>query len=424
MLRCTLSNSQVLEDVVSDGRRSQFGFAAIIILRFASAPVTYVGIVQAALCQKLGASIAISNLPLSVADFGSIVPLVVSLYIPYRFERVSLIWCHVIAACSVVPLVAALLLPASNHMCIGLVIGQSLLYGFVNATQTVYLYQCLRRSCSERGRLRALKIAFSCGPLVAVLVASPLTHFLLAEPRYLHYPRNYAVLYLFAGLCFVASAIAACQFRIQQIPEIPRPGLFVYLRESIVQFFSARTLILLWLACFLSNSSLSILPNLSLNAKNAVGFEVSLLVGIMFALHFGFKSVAGFVLARVGDSYGSRAPLIVLTATGIAVGLWACSVRGYAYLLVFGLMGAAELGGAYFSHYCVSASSAENGVKNLSVLNLAYIFSSFAAVTLGSVAARFGFNASFLVATFCSLAALLLSMCLPGGRSLATNVSP
>ena len=66
------------------------------------------------------------------------------------------------------------------------------------------------------------------------------------------------------------------------------------------------------------------------------------------ALRFGFKSVGGYLLGNIAMRKGIRAPLVTTVLLLAAAMVWGWSVPGYAYLMAFGLMGAGELGGAYF----------------------------------------------------------------------------
>ena len=59
-------------------RRNGLIFLISVTLTYFAAPVTYVGIVQAALCDKLGASATVSNLPDSAFLIGSAAPLLLS----------------------------------------------------------------------------------------------------------------------------------------------------------------------------------------------------------------------------------------------------------------------------------------------------------------------------------------------------------
>src|SRR3954453_15212682 len=62
--------------------RNMACFAAIICLGYLSAPVQYVDVIHAALCNKLGASKTIANLPTAVGAFFGLVPLVIAWLLP------------------------------------------------------------------------------------------------------------------------------------------------------------------------------------------------------------------------------------------------------------------------------------------------------------------------------------------------------
>ena len=57
-------------------------FASVLGLNYLAAPVLYVGLVQASLLDKLGASKALSNAPLGLAHCMAIVPVLVAWFIP------------------------------------------------------------------------------------------------------------------------------------------------------------------------------------------------------------------------------------------------------------------------------------------------------------------------------------------------------
>ena len=143
-------------------------------------------------------------------------------------------------------------------------------------------------------------------------------------------------------------------------------------------------LALTWIAYVLWYFSLSSMPNLSLYTKVAMGREPKEFSGLVMALRFGFKSVAGFLLGFLALRRGIRSPVtttVLLVGAGIA---WAWLVPGYGYLLSFGLLGAGELGGAYLPNYVVSISPAAEGARNMSVMALAPLASSVAPTTHGA----------------------------------------
>jgi hypothetical protein len=65
-----------------DDRHNGWVFTLCYSLVYLSAPVLYVGVVQAALCDKLGASATIANLPASTYMLGQVAPLVCSWLVP------------------------------------------------------------------------------------------------------------------------------------------------------------------------------------------------------------------------------------------------------------------------------------------------------------------------------------------------------
>ena len=69
--------------------RNGLAFTGVTILTYLAAPVLYVGVVQAALCAKLGANATIANLPSTVFILGGVAPLLVSSNIPIRYERAA-----------------------------------------------------------------------------------------------------------------------------------------------------------------------------------------------------------------------------------------------------------------------------------------------------------------------------------------------
>ena len=168
-----------------------------------------------------------------------------------------------------------------------------------------------------------------------------------------------------------------------------------------------------WIAYVLWYFSLSSMPNLSLYTKVAMGREPKEFSGLVMALRFGFKSVAGFLLGALALRRGIRSPVtttVLLVGAGIA---WAWLVPGYGYLLSFGLLGAGELGGAYLPNYVVSISPAAEGARNMSVMALAPLASSVAPATHGALTDGFGFAASFAFAIATILASLWLVFRLP-----------
>src|SRR5262249_54233781 len=143
--------------------------------------------------------------------------------------------------------------------------------------------------------------------------------------------------------------------------------------------------------------------------------------GIIMALRFGFKSVAGLILPTLMLRWGSRATLAATVALLGGAIVWAWTAPGYAYLLAFGLMGAGELGGGYFPNYAIAVSTPEAAAVNVSILTLVTPVSSVAPVLHGLLTDHFGFRGSFALGTLTAVLALWLVGRLPRRTDVETK---
>src|SRR5438093_866940 len=89
-------------------RRNGLIFGIYNLLNYFAAPIVYVGVVQAALCDKLGTSATIANLPASAYFFGFFAPIVLSWIIPYRLERNAVVVANLVTASSLTVVCLAL----------------------------------------------------------------------------------------------------------------------------------------------------------------------------------------------------------------------------------------------------------------------------------------------------------------------------
>lgn len=395
-------------------RRNGILFFCSYVLIYLAAPVTYIGIVQAALCDKLGASYAVASLPASLHLLGGLGPLVCSWLIPYRLERATVVWSYGISTAVLAAVGTTLLLPLSNAVRIAALLAQGLIQGVSNSVAHAFGFQCLRRGTTTPGRARIFGIAFGFTPLAAVVGSLGAQFVLNRGLPFLEYPLDFAFLYGIGVPCMATVSFLSSRYQLVPVKEKEqRPPLLPYLRRSVGAFFSSRPLALTWIAYVLWYFSLSSMPNLSLYTKVAMGREPREFSGLVMALRFGFKSAAGFLLGFLALRRGIRSPVtttVLLVGAGIA---WAWLVPGYGYLLSFGLLGAGELGGAYLPNYVVSMSPAAEGARNMSVMALAPLASSVAPATHGALTDGFGFPASFGFAIATILAALWLVFRLP-----------
>ena len=366
------------------------------LLMYFSAPVAYIGLVQAALCDKLGTSATVANLPVSFYQFGQVAPLLASWLVPHRLERSVVVWATAVTASLLFLVFVTLILPLPGDVVVGALMLQGLLQGFSGSVAQVFQNQCLTRGTTVDGRVRAMKLTYSYAPLSAVVGSLGAQYILYPGIPRISYPYDFALLYLIAVPCMVMRAGLVRRYRLAAVVDKPRKPFFGYWLMRVRDFAASRSLALLWFGYWLWHCSLSSLPNLALYSKIALRRDPKDFSGLMMALRFGFKAVGGYFLGRLSLRYSLRAGVmatILLLATGI---LWAWVVPGYPYLLAFGFMGAGELGGAYVPHFGAVISPVAAGPSNLTLLNLGSLAAAFAPATHGALTDHFGFPASFV----------------------------
>ena len=150
-------------------RRNGLIFGASNLLIYFAAPVVYIGVVQAALCDKLGASATVANLPASAYMLGALMPFLLSWIVPHRLVRATVVVANLVTAVLLAAVGLVLIYPFSDPVRLLAVIGQGLIQGFSASTSQVFKYQCLRRGTTVEGRARTLKWTFTFGPITAVV---------------------------------------------------------------------------------------------------------------------------------------------------------------------------------------------------------------------------------------------------------------
>jgi MFS family permease len=392
------------------------------LLIYFAAPVTYVGVVQAALCDKLGAGATVANLPAAANLVGHLAPVFVSWCIPLRLERSVLVWANVVISVLLAVICAVLILPLGSSVQIALVIGQSLVIGFISGVSSVYMYQCLGRGTSQQGRAKALKRTFMLGPISAVIGSLGAQFVLGGGISALPYPYDFALLYLIGIPCRLSAAWVSHGYDLVPLEEEPRPAFWVYITESLKSFMQVRAMVLLWMSYVLWYSTLNAMPNLSLYTREAMGRDPKDFSGFIMALRFGFKCLAGWGLGWIAIRWGARAPVTASVLLLAGAVLWAWIVPGHLYLLAFGLLGAGELGGAYIPNYALAISPPAAGARNLAILMLATPVSGLAPPIHGALTDYFGFSASFTFAIATALVSLWLILRLPSQPQIPTSV--
>jgi MFS family permease len=151
-------------------RRNLVLFALSIGMNYLAAPVLYIGITHAALCETLEADTATSNLPATMffAMTAMVTLIAWASPKPSSLKR-NLSLCYSCCAAVLAALTVTLLMDVSAKVKIGMVILQGGVVGAVMPAATAYLWEAIGRGTDESRRGLALGMAFGGGPLLAVI---------------------------------------------------------------------------------------------------------------------------------------------------------------------------------------------------------------------------------------------------------------
>jgi len=389
-------------------RRNGWIFLGCYVLIFLAAPVLYIGVVQAALFHKLGASATVASLPLTAYQFGQFAPLVFSWLVPHRFERATVVAANAITALLLLLVLLCLILPAPAWLRISLIIAQGLLQGLSGSTSQVFMIQCLGRGTTLEGRARALQKTYSLGPVAAV--ASSLAAQTILNPGLpaLSFPYDFALIYAIAVPCIAGVALLASRFELAPLADEPRRPFWSFLWTGAKDYAANRSLALLWIAYLSWYCTIGGMPNFSLYTKEVLGEDPKNFSGVIMALRFGCKALGGVLLGAIAVRAGLRPAAMTAAALAGAGALWAWLIPGYPYLFAFGILGAGELGGIYIPNLALSLSAIAAGPRNLAILTLATPASSFSPAAHGQLTDSYGFPASFAFGALTAGLALLL----------------
>ena len=103
-----------------------------------------------------------------------------------------------------------------------------------------------------------------------------------------------------------AVALLSGRYIMEPITSEPPPPLVQYLIRSLKVFFQVRALALAGVAYVFFFLSLGGMSNLSLYTKEALGRDPKDFSGLIMALRFGFKCIAGYVLGVIAHRWGIR----------------------------------------------------------------------------------------------------------------------
>lgn len=462
----------------SDQRRNMLLFAGCTGLQYFAAPVLYVGITQASLCDHLGANDKVANLPATFYFAMTAVPALIAwLYPSVAHLKRNLVACYAIVATMLATVALSLTLPLPSSVRIGMVILQGAVAGAAMPAAIAFLWEAIGRGTDASRRGLALSLAFGAGPILAV-VGSLFSQLLLSgeignfKLRGLEYPYNFALLFasgvpamiiasilasrfvvplpqreavrepfsqvrdLCAGIALTITALSAYFFEYSLVGHAllaVSAALFVHHFRDIL---SQRILLLATIVTVLLYSGNTIPSNMNLYSSEALGDLPEKFAGYQNTLRFSFKVVAGFLLGWLLTKSNPRAGILLTGCLFITAQVWAIFATGTMYLIAFGFYGAGELVGVYAPNYILSASRPEQVRRNMAFVTMlmapaaptGYLFGAISdtirendIVMFGaSNSTAFGYQASFAACAAMMLLGLLVAIVfLPAGGGVS-----
>ncbi len=459
-----------------DQRRNLVLFASCTGMQYLAAPVLYVGITQASLCDRLEADTRTSNLPATLFFAMTAMPAIIAWLSPKVASlKRNLMLCYSISAVMLATLAVTLMLPLPNSVKLAMVILQGGVSGAVMPAAIAFLWEVIGRGSAESKRGLALSLAFGLGPILAVVGSFAQTALLggtLFGWKFsgAEYPWNFVVLFgagapvmavaaylsrwfvvlpvehelereplsdvlpLLIGVPMMFASVALLHFASVRSNEMFRfagYGAAAVALVAIVYYFrsllSQRVLLLATVVTILVYAVNGSPSNMNLYSQSALGDSPEKYAGLQNMLRFGFKAVAGGFLGWMLTRTNPRAGILATATICLASQIWAMLVTGPWYLAAFVIFGAGELIGVYSPNYMVSASKTNDLRRTMAFATMlmvpaapaGYLYGaivdfvkSHKLTALGLTPESLGFQASFLASSVLILCGIVVAVSL------------
>ncbi len=454
-------------------RRNLVLFATCTGMQYLAAPVLYVGITQAALCERLGADTRTANLPATLFFAMTAMPALIAWLFPQvSVLKRNLTLCYVITAAMQAAIALALLFDVPREVKLGMVILQGGVAGAVMPAAVAFLWELIGRGSDEKRRGLALSLAFGAGPLLAVAGSFGQTCLLGGElfgwkfAGY-PYPWNFVALFgagvpvmlfaavlarffvvppigndvrrepvssvygLLGGLGLMFAAVALLQLgsghtrgmsqNVGMLLMVLAACAFIWHFRPILQ---QRVLFLATIVTILVYAGNTIPSNMNLYSMAALGDTPEKYAGLQNMLRFSFKVVTGVCLGWMLMRTNPRAGILATSLIFLTSQIWAMLVTGPWYLVAFGIYGAGELVGVYAPNYIVSASRQAELRRNLAFVTMLMAPAAPAGYLFGAIvdgiksrdltfcgvnSTALGFRLSFLACSLFILAGIVIA---------------
>lgn len=401
-------------------RRNMMIYAGNVCLVFMAAPVIYIGIVQAVLLRKLGASNAVANMPATMYLAATPLPVLAAWYLPYVRLLRRVVVAGYFTMCLAGAVVAAILaLPAPNALKIAALIAHGGVMGGAIGVVNTFEWEVLIRAVPEAQRGKAFSLALGVGPVAAVIGSLGSQLVLSGKVAGINmgtigYPLNFAILYAATAPAMGLAALQSSRYLIPKPErEHVRQGFVPAVLSGFGEFFRYRLILVACLAFVLVYAGQMVMPNMTLFTHQAIGQAAEEYVGYQDGLRFAFKVGAGFLLGWLLTRTNPKAPVVTTTLLSLVGVACVLVLPGKWFLLSFGFLGAGELAYAYFSYYVLCCSSKTEMRRNMAFFSMVQVPIAFAPQAYGRIADWVGLRPSFWVALVLAALALLLTHDLP-----------
>lgn len=451
--------------------RNLLVFAGCISLNYLAAPVTYVGVLQAPLCQQLGASPTVANLPDSLFLAATLVPLIMTWISPgVGALKRNLIGCFLLAGISTLLVPLVLNSGLGNAFKVFTIITNAGILGAVIPLATAYLWEAVARGTDSNRRGTALALAFGAGPFLAFLSSlgshlllegklGPILVPFLSTPIEItrsvpDFPGNFSSVYFVAAPILAFGALLSCYLVIPTAIEAAEPKMtWQAMKAALLRFWGNPLLRTAAFVTIFMYAGIAIQSNMSLFMTPAImsasssgddpakvnqagtantespkksddsreagdASKKKQYEGLANALRFLAKGFTGLFLGWLLTRTNPKTCML-LTGVLYAMALfWAIGFRGNAYVYAFAIYGAGELVGVYAPNYLMAATPKRDYRWSAAIFTLLMLPSSPLGVFFGwivqtvngeSVNAPEGYSASFAVCAVLILFGVLLA---------------
>ena len=389
---------------------------------YLAAPVLYVGFVQAGLCKRLGASDFTANLPSSAYLLFAAFPIIMAWAVPQvRYLKLVMTIGYITTAVMGGITAAVLWLPLPDWLCITIVIGHASIVACSSGTAWAFEWEFIGRGVSESRRGTMFALAYSVGPMFAVIGSLAAQLIINNEVfgwtppfwREIPYPLNYTLMY---GMTLPLMLLAALLVSRYVVPlpaaEVRRQPFIQGVFGGFGRLITNRLVVIACLAYLLVYCGTLIQNNMVLFTREAVGLAEDAFVGYQLAIRFGCKVFAGLMLGWLLKLTHPRMNLYVTTMLVICGVTWIIFAplfgAGLIFLIAFGFNGAGELMGAYYPYYVLCLSPKSQMRRNMAFVMLLSAPVGLAPALYGAVSDRWGLTTSFWVALAVALVGLVL----------------